>query len=71
MFHRDSFRPSDLIVVKRARRSTLLPLGTFVRLASGGPIGVVTELGCDDRATVQWLTGSRSVLPDLCLEPCL
>jgi hypothetical protein len=71
MFHRDSFRPSELMVVKRARPSTLLALGSFVRLASGGPIGIVSALDGQDRASVQWLTGHRSVLPDVCLEPCL
>jgi len=71
MHHRDSFPPSDLIVVKRARRSTLLSLGTFVRLPSGGPIGIITDLSSDDQAAVCWMSGHRSVLPDVCLEPCL
>lgn len=44
MQNRDSFRPSDLIVIKRVAGSTLLPLGSFVRLNSGGPLGVVTDL---------------------------
>jgi hypothetical protein len=71
MFHRDSFRPSDLILVKQARRSTLLPLGTFVRLNSGGPIGIIGKLDERDRATVHWLAGKMSLLPDVCLSPCL
>lgn len=71
MFHRDSFTPSKLMVIKPARRSSLLPLGTFVRLASGGPIGIITELDAEDRASIHWLTGHKSVLPDVCLEPCL
>jgi hypothetical protein len=68
---RGSFNPSTLTVVKRARPPTLLPLGTFVRLASGGPIGIVAALDAKDRASVHWLTGHHSVLPDVCLEPCL
>ena len=70
MFHRDSFKPSDLIVVKRAAASTLLPLGAFVRLNSGGPLGIVTALNQDDQTTVQWLTVPplTSTLPDVCLS---
>lgn len=68
MFHRDSFRPSDLIVAKRATASTLLPLGSFVRLNSGGPLGIVLQVDCRDRATVHWLTGERSCVPDVCLQ---
>jgi uncharacterized protein YodC (DUF2158 family) len=71
MFHRDSFTPSQLRVVKRARSSTFLPLGTFVRLASGGPIGIITELDTQDRASVHWFTGDKSLLPDICLVQCL
>ena len=68
---RDSFRPSDLIVVKPARPSMVLPLGAFVRLASGGPIGVLLEIDTDDKATVCWLTVPirRTTLPDVCLIP--
>jgi hypothetical protein len=68
--HRDSFKPSDLTIVKRAGPSTLFPLGTFVRLRSGGPVGVIEGLSGDDHATVLWLSGNRSTLPDVCLEAC-
>lgn len=69
MLYRDSFDPSELIVIKRARPSTLLHLGAFVRLASGGPVGVISSLDEDDNATVAWLTAPpcASVLPDVCL----
>jgi len=71
MFHRDSFEPSDLMVVKRARRSTLVPLGSFVRLASGSPVGVIAALDVDDKATVLWLTDPpcTRLIADLCLIP--
>jgi hypothetical protein len=69
MFQRDSFQPSALIVVKRARPSTLLGPGSLVRLASGGPVGIVTSLNANDEAGVRWLTtpAHESVLPDVCL----
>lgn len=69
MPHRDSFRPSDLIVVKRARPSMLLPLGSFVRLASGGPVGVLTAMDDNDKATVTWFTTPpcERVISDVCL----
>jgi hypothetical protein len=69
MIYRDSFRPSDLMVVKRRRASTLHPLGSFVRFASGGPIGMVTALDGDDMASVTWLTmpTQTSIVPDVCL----
>lgn len=67
--HRDSFTPSELIVVKRGPSSTLLPLGSFVRLASGGPVGVLMALDTDDNATVVWLTTPpcTCVISDVCL----
>ena len=69
MFHRDSFDPNSLIVLKRAVPSTLLLLGAFVRLRSGGPVGVIESLDEDDRARVVWLTSPpcRRVISDLCL----
>ena len=69
--HLGSFQPSELILVKRAVPSTLRLPGSFVRLASGGPIGVVTSLDAADTATVAWLGpfGGRSVLPEVCLTP--
>ena len=71
MHNRDSFRPSDLMVVEPARPSMLLPLGSFVRLASGGPVGVITSLDKDDKAAVTWLTGAlpRTAISDVCLVP--
>jgi hypothetical protein len=69
MFHRDSFRPSDLMVVKRAGRSSLKSPGSFVRLNSGGPLGVVESVDHNDRATVHWLTGDRTQIADVCLTP--
>jgi hypothetical protein len=47
----------------------LLTLGSFVRLASGGPIGVIEKLDENDNATVAWLTSPpcTTVLQDLCL----
>ena len=69
MLNRDSFEPSSLMVVKRAGPSTLLPPGSFVRLGSGGPIGVVQNIGSDDRATVLWLTAEpfTRTISDVCL----
>lgn len=68
MFHRDSFTPSDLILVKRAGPSRLKPPGSFVRLNSGGPIGIVLEIDANDLATVKWLKSGLSKLPDVCLQ---
>ena len=67
MFHRDSFKPSDLILVKQAHGSSLLLLGAFVRLNSGGPLGIVEALDSGDNATVKWIgLQSKSSLPDVC-----
>lgn len=69
MQHRDSFTPSALVVVKRASPSSLKIPGAFVRLASGGPLGIIMTVGGDDFAHVRWLTcpPTESVLPDVCL----
>lgn len=50
-----------------------MPPGSFVRLRSGGPIGVVVELWDSDHVGIVWLTGlrQRSVLPDVCVEPSI
>ena len=71
MFHRDSFQPSELIVVKKRCASSLLLPGEFVRLNSGGPIGVMMALDGQDRATVHWLIGGASTLPATCFTPCV
>ena len=71
MLHRDSFRPSELIVIKRAPASMLMPLGTLVRLNSGGPVGAVTGLDERDHVRVSWLTTPplHSRLPEVCVTP--
>jgi hypothetical protein len=70
MFHRDSFEPSALMVVKRAGPSSLKLPGAFVRLNSGGPLGVIQSIDADDRATVTWLTDPpcTRVVADVCLS---
>lgn len=70
MFERDSFRACDLILVKKAPPSRLVVPGAFVRLNSGSPVGVVTELDSDDRATVHWIgvPGGKMTLPEVCLS---
>jgi hypothetical protein len=69
MFHRDSFPPSELMVVKRSPASTLRAFGSLVRLASGGPVGVFLALNENDEATITWLTNPAtcSTLPNVCL----
>lgn len=69
MLQRDSFEPSDLMVVKRAGPSTFYTPGSFVRLRSGGPLGVIQNIDAADRATVAWLTNPpcTRVIADVCL----
>ena len=69
MKSRDSFSPSKLIVVKRAVASTFLIPGSFVRLQSGGPIGVIESVSEFDCLDVCWVTPrrERSALPAVCV----
>lgn len=71
MFHKASFGADELLLVKRAHRGHLILPGAFVRLNSGGPVGLVADLLRDGRARVSWLTDppTSSVLPDRCLTP--
>ena len=69
MLRRAHFSASHLQIVKRFSGGELPSPGSFVRLNSGGPIGVVSDLLTGDRVRVSWLTKSivRSELPDRCL----
>lgn len=71
MINQGTFKATDLVLVARPLETFLTPVGTCVRLVSGGPVGVVLELNDRDEATVVWLTQQRqvSVLPQLCLQP--
>lgn len=68
---RGRFRADDLKVVLAAPAARLLPPGSFVRLNSGGPVGVVMELMASDDVLVMWLTDDRqsSILPEACVSP--
>jgi hypothetical protein len=69
MRRKAAFGARDLSVVKRAGNDpALMPPGTFVRLNSGSPVGVVTEMMADDRLRVRWLGSvDDSVLPGACV----
>ncbi len=72
MLNDERFSAKNLVVVQRGALTTpVLHPGTFVRLNSGGPAGVVTDLLEDDRVRVTWMTADadHSVLPDRCLTP--
>lgn len=69
---RDEFEVRDLVLVGKGKPFLALP-GMFVRLASGGPVGVVTRTFPDpatgDEVEVRWLNAhaQRCRLPDGCL----
>jgi hypothetical protein len=69
MHHHRSFRADDLQIVSRATHEEVLP-GDFVRLASGGPQGLVRAVE-GEMAHVVWLTlpPQHSSLPWVCLRP--
>lgn len=71
MQQRASFHLSDLVVVKRATLAMLIVPGSFVKLNSGSPIGVVTCTQDNDDCAVTWLSDGypRSILPECCLTP--
>lgn len=71
MVRHDSFEPSELILIKQARASTLLIPGTFVRFASGGPIGIITSVDSADNTEVTWFANERlsRTHPEICLIP--
>jgi uncharacterized protein YodC (DUF2158 family) len=59
-------------VKRRASDHTpLLAPGSFVRLKSGGPVGVVADLDHGDYLLIIWITEGRerSLLPGVCVRP--
>lgn len=67
--NRAAFPASSLVLVEGATHEPVV-LGDFVHLASGSPLGLVTDI-VDDVADVLWLTDGqpRSKLPAVCLRP--
>lgn len=53
------------------RNDDLKTPGSFVRMRSGGPIGVITEVMASEDVLVTWLTTQRdsSILPEACVRP--
>lgn len=66
--NRRSFSAADLVVVERASHEEIIA-GDFVRLASGGPIGLATSVDAE-HAEVVWFNKGRyhSMLPWVCLR---
>lgn len=67
-------QPFDAVHEQRlrfaARTDDLKTPGSFVRLFSGGPIGVITEVMASEDVLVTWLTDPResSILPEQCVR---
>ena len=71
MLNTAHFKSGDLEIVKRLQTGCLPSPGSFVRLNSGGPVGIVTALEHDDSVSVSWLGCwpiEHSVLPDRCVS---
>ena len=69
MLNTAHFNADDLEIVSRCESGNLPSPGSFVRLNSGGPLGVVSELMADDHVRVSWLVWpiEHSVIPDRCV----
>ena len=67
------FLKVQLRLVRSAPPDRLHHPGSFVRLNSGGPVGVVTSIDASDHLTISWLTDGRqvSILPDVCVSPAV
>ena len=70
MLNTAHFKAADLEIVKRSKSGDLPLPGSFVRLNSGGPVGVVTALLPNDEVRVTWLglAIEKSVVPDRCVR---
>lgn len=68
MMHHRSSKREHQIVVQAARRNLIAP-GMFVRLVTGGALGLATAIDGEDDVTVRWFTSPPecSILPESCL----
>jgi hypothetical protein len=73
MSKRASFGIQEVRLIERHERCDFFVPGSFVRLNSGSPIGVVTDVSQDGTVSVTWLTNpvGRTNLPEQCFTPVL
>ena len=71
MQNNERFDAKSLVLLRRVKRQAVPHPGTFVRLNSGGPIGLVIDVDCDDRTNIHWLGSHNQIIACECVCPAV